>query len=270
MTTLALDRPAPPRHISPARGLQNSLSLAWRGILKIRKNPEQLLDVTIAPIIFLLLFTYLFGGAIAGSTDVYLQNLVPGIIVMNVLQASLTAGVQLNTDVSKGVFDRFRSMPIARSAPLVGAVLADIVRYVVCLAVLMIVATIMGYRIHTSVGEVVLALLLALAFGLCFCWSSVFVGMLVKSPGATQGLMFVLVMPLTFGSNVFTPTNTMPGWLHAWADISPVSLMTNVLRTLLNGGEASITSPLLGALAWMAGAVVVFFPLAMLAYRRRV
>jgi oleandomycin transport system permease protein len=269
MTTLALDRPAPPRHISPARGVQNSLSLAWRGILKIRKNPEQLADVTIAPIIFLLLFTYLFGGALAGSTTAYLQNLVPGIIVMNVLQASLTAGVQMNTDVTKGVFDRFRSMPIARSAPLVGAVLADVVRYVVCLTVLMIVATIMGFRIHTGPGEFVLAILLAIAFALSFCWSSVFVGMLVKSPGATQGLMFILIMPLTFGSNVFVSTNTMPGWLHAWADISPVSLLANVLRGLLTTG-ADVTGPLLGALAWMAGAIVVFFPLAMWAYRRRV
>ncbi|MEV6896389.1 ABC transporter permease [Amycolatopsis sp. NPDC051372] len=265
MTTLALD---PPRRISPVKGTQHALSLAWRGILKIRKNPEQLADVTLMPIIFLLMFTYLFGNALGGSISNYLQSLVPGLVVMNILQASLTVGVQLNTDVTKGVFDRFRSMPIARSAPLVGAVLADLVRYVVCLAVLMIVAMVMGYRIETGPMQFLAAILLVLAFGLCFCWGSVFVGMLMKSPGAAQGLMFVFIMPLTFGSNVFVSTATMPGWLRAWADISPVSLMANALRGLMNGG--AVAGPLGGALAWMVGAVVVFFPLATWAYRRRV
>ncbi|TWP53738.1 ABC transporter permease [Lentzea tibetensis] len=250
------------------KGLQHGLSLAWRGILKIRKNPEQLADVTIAPIVFLVMFTYLFGGALASSTDDYLQMLVPGIMVMNILQASMTAGVQLNTDVSKGVFDRFRSMPIARSAPLVGAVLADVVRYLMCVVVLLVVATIMGYRVQTGPVELVIAIALVLAFGLCFCWASVFVGMLLKTPGAVQGMMFVLIMPLTFGSNVFVGTSTMPGWLRAWADISPVSLLADALRGLLNGGP--VAGPLAGSVVWMVAAVAVFFPLATLAYRKRV
>lgn len=273
MSTITLDRPAtprvdPPRHITPAKGFQHALSLAWRGIVKIRKNPEQLADVTLMPIIFLLMFTYLFGNALGGSITNYLQSLVPGVIVMNILQASLTVGVNLSTDVSKGVFDRFRSMPIARSAPLIGAVLADIVRYLVCLVVLMVVATIMGYRIQTDPGQFLVAILLALAFGLCFCWASVFVGMLMKTPGSAQALMFVFIMPLTFGSNVFVDSKTMPGWLQAWADISPVSLMANALRGLMNGGP--VAGPLGGALIWMAGAVIVFFPLATWAYRKRV
>ncbi|MBB4687811.1 ABC transporter permease [Amycolatopsis jiangsuensis] len=258
----------PPRRIGFGQATQHAFSLAWRGILKIRKNPEQLADVTIAPIVFLLMFTYLFGNALGGSTANYLQSLVPGVIVMNILQACLTVGTQLNTDVTKGVFDRFRAMPIARSAPLVGAVLADIVRYLVCLAVLMVVATVMGYRVQTGPAQFVIAILLVIAFGLCFCWASVYVGMLMKSPGAAQGLMFVFVMPLTFGSNVFVSTSTMPGWLRAWADISPVSFLTNALRGLLNGGP--VAAPLAGALIWMAGMVAVFFPLATRAYRRRV
>ncbi|MEU3645979.1 ABC transporter permease [Lentzea sp. NPDC034063] len=257
MSTIALDR-----------GVRHGFSLAWRGILKIRKNPEQLADVTLAPIIFLVMFTYLFGGALAGNTDAYLQMLVPGIMVMNILQASMTAGVQMNTDVSKGVFDRFRSMPIARSAPLVGAVLADIVRYVVCIVVLLVVATVMGFRVQTGPAELLIAAALTILFGLCFCWASVFVGMLLKTPQAVQGIMFVLIMPLTFGSNVFVGTSTMPGWLKAWADISPVSLLSDALRGLLNGG--AIAGPLTGSLIWMAGAVAVFFPLAMWAYRKRV
>jgi oleandomycin transport system permease protein len=266
MTAIAVS--APPRHISFGKGVQHGLSLAWRGILKIRKNPEQLADVTIAPIIFLVLFVYLFGQALAGSTGDYLQTVVPGIMVFNILQASMTVGVSLNTDVTKGVFDRFRAMPIARSAPLIGAVLADVVRYLVCLTVLMVVATIMGYRIQTGPAEFLLAIALAIAFALSFCWASVFVGMLVKAPGAVQGLMFVVIMPLTFGSNVFVKTEAMPGWLAAWADISPVTLMSDVLRGLMNGGP--IAGPMTGALIWMAAAVAVFFPLATWAYRKRV
>jgi oleandomycin transport system permease protein len=268
MTTMTVDAPAAkPLHINPAQALQHGLSLGWRGVLKIRKNPEQLVDVTIAPILFLFMFVYLFGGAIAGDTTKYMQLLVPGLMVLNIMQASMTVGVSLNTDASKGVFDRFRSMPIARSAPLVGAVLADIVRYVVCLAVLLVVATIMGYRIQTDAASLVIAVALLILFGLCFCWMAVFVGMLLKTPGAVQGLMIAFIMPLNFGSNVFVPTNTMPGWLKSWADISPVSLMSNALRGLMNGGE--VAGPLAGSIAWMVGIVAVFFPLAMLAYRRR-
>jgi oleandomycin transport system permease protein len=257
MSTIALDR-----------GVRHGLTLAWRGMLKIRKNPEQLMDVTIGPIIFLLIFTYLFGGAIAGSTDTYLQMLVPGILVMNILQASMTAGVQLNTDVSKGVFDRFRSMPIARSAPLVGAVLADVVRYAVCVLVVFVIAMIMGYRVQTGPVEVLIGVGLTIVFGLCFCWAAVFVGMLLKTPQAVQGIMIVVIMPLTFGSNVFVGTSTMPGWLKAWADISPVTLMADALRGLLNGGP--IAGPLTGSLVWMVAVVAIFFPLAMWAYRKRV
>ena len=257
MSTIALNR-----------GVRHGLTLAWRGMLKIRKNPEQLMDVTIGPIIFLLIFTYLFGGALAGSTDSYLQMLVPGILVMNILQASMTAGVQLNTDVSKGVFDRFRSMPIARSAPLVGAVLADVIRYVVCVLVVLVIATIMGYRVQTGPVELLIAVGLTIVFGLCFCWAAVFVGMVLKTPQAVQGIMIVMILPLTFGSNVFVGTSTMPGWLKAWADISPVSLMADALRGLLNGG--AIAGPLTGSLVWMVAVVAVFFPLAMWAYRRRV
>ncbi|MCU1687282.1 MAG: transporter [Amycolatopsis sp.] len=268
MTTMTLDAPASPRYITPAKALQHGLSLAWRSIIKIRKNPEQLADVTLMPIIFLVMFVYIFGGAISGNTGEYLQVVVPGVMAMNILQASMTIGVALNTDVNKGVFDRFRSMPIARSAPLVGAVIADLVRYAVCMVVLMVVATLMGYRIQTDAMSLVVTIALLLAFGMCFCWIAVFVGMLVKTPGAVQGLMFVVVMPLTFGSSVFVPSSTMPGWLRAWSDINPVSLMAGTARGLMNGG--AVAGPLFGTLAWMAGIVAVFFPLAMRAYRRRV
>ncbi|KAA9152413.1 ABC transporter permease [Amycolatopsis acidicola] len=266
MTAIAVT--PPPRHISPAKALQHGLSLSWRGILKIRKNPEQLVDVTLQPILFLVMFVYLFGGAISGSTGAYLQTLAPALLVQNTIMASLSAGVSLNTDVNKGVFDRFRSMPIARSAPLVGAVLADVVRYLVAIVVLLAMAMIMGFRITTDPFSAVVGAALMVLAGLCFCWIAVFVGMLVSTPGAVQGIMIALIFPLTFGSNVFVPTSTMPGWLRAWSDVSPVSLLANAMRGLLIGGD--LAGPLLGSLAWMAGVVLVFFPLAMRAYRRRV
>ncbi|NIH78164.1 ABC transporter permease [Amycolatopsis viridis] len=264
MTTAVAD---PPRRISPGTALQDGFTLAWRGVLKIRKNPEQLLDVTLQPILFLLMFGYLFGGAIAGSTSAYLQALVPGLMVQNTVFASMATGTSLNTDVAKGVFDRFRSMPIARSAPLVGAVLSDVVRYAVALAVLLVTGTIMGYRLHAGPGALLVAVALMLLAGLCFCWIAVFAGMLLRSPGAVQGVMVAVMMPITFGSNVFVPSGTMPGWLRAWSEVSPVSLLTETMRGLLGGGP--VAGPLLGALAWLAGIVAVFFPLAMRAYRNR-
>jgi oleandomycin transport system permease protein len=257
-----------PGRIGFPSALRHGLSLAGRGVRKIRRNPEQLMDVTIMPIFFLVMFVYLFGGAISGDTGSYLQLVVPGMMVMTILHASMTVGVSLNTDVSKGVFDRFRSLPIARSAPLIGGVLADVVRYVVCLVVLLVVATIMGYRLQTGPLPLLLSVALVVAFGLCVCWIAVFVGMLVPTPGTVQGLMAVFIIPITFGSNIFVPSQTMPGWLQAWSDINPVSLMAEVLRGLMNGGP--VAGPLLGAAAWAVGIVAVFFPLAMRAYRRRV
>lgn len=253
--------------ISPAKAAHHGLCLAWRGVLKIRNNPQRLIGVVIQPILFLIMFVYLFGGAIAGSTDTYLQMLVPGLMVMVTLMTSFSAGIELNIDVSKGVFDRFRSMPTARSAPLVGAVLADVVRYVVALGVLLIAAVVMGYRIHTDLLAAFGGAALMISAGLCFCWIAVFVGMLVENPSSVQGIMIAFVMPLTFGSNVFVPTSTMPGWLQAWSHISPVSFLADTMRGLLNGG--SVGGPLLGGLAWMVGIVGLFFPLAMRAYRRR-
>lgn len=269
MSTLTITRhqPAPPLRVGPATALKHGVALAGRGLTKLRKSPAQLVDVILTPVIFLLMFVYLFGGAIGGGDlDAYLQTIVPGIMVMTVFQASIGIGVSLNADASTGVFDRFRAMPIARSAPLVGAVLADVVRYVVCLAVLLALATVMGYRVQTGSAPVLAAIGLLLAFGLAFSWISVYIGMLVKNPGAVQGIMTILILPLTFASNVFVPSQTMPGWLQAWSAVNPVSLMAETLRALMNGG--AVTGPLLGSLAWMVGAIVVFFPLAMRSYRK--
>ncbi|MFE3448502.1 ABC transporter permease [Nonomuraea sp. NPDC059194] len=259
-------RPAPLR-VGPLQAVRHGLALAGRGVARLRTSPAMLADVILTPVVFLLMFVYLFGGAIGGGDpDAYLQTVVPGIMVMTVFQASIGIGVSLNADAGTGVFDRFRSMPIARSAPLIGAVLADLVRYVVALAVLLGLAFAMGYRVQTTFAALPVAIAVLLVFGLSFSWISVYLGMLVKSPGAVQGMMTILILPLTFASNVFVPSQTMPGWLQAWSGVNPVSLMAETLRGLMNGG--AVAGPLLGSLAWMAAAVAIFFPLAMRAYRR--
>ncbi len=258
----------PTLHIGPGAGLRHGLALAGRSITKIRKNPESLLDVTLQPIIFLLLFVYLFGGALAGSPQEYLQLLLPGLMVQNIAFASLGTGMALNTDITKGVFDRFRSMPIARSAPLVGAVLGDVVRFVVTLTVLTGFAVVLGFRVQTDPGRFLIAIALMILFGLCLCWVSVFVGMMVKSPQAVPGTLVAFIFPLTFGSNVFVDASTMPGWLRGWVEINPVTHLTNAGRGLLLGGEW--VGDAAWAFAWAIAIAAVFFPLALRAYRRRV
>ncbi|MBV9822057.1 MAG: ABC transporter permease, partial [Actinobacteria bacterium] len=186
----------------PVRAVRHSVALARRGLLKTWRTPEALIDVTLQPVIFLLLFVYLFGGAITGSTHAYLQFVLPGLLVQSILFGSVAIGTNLNTDITKGVFDRFRSLPIARSAPLVAAVLADVIRYVILTVVLLAAGTLLGFRIATSPAAALAACLLAIGFALCLCWVSVFVGLLARTSGAVQGILFLTMFPLTFGSNV--------------------------------------------------------------------
>lgn len=259
---------AEPRPGGLVGALRDGCVLAGRGIRKIRRNPEHLVDVTVQPVLFLVMFGYLFGGAIAGSTAAYLQDLVPGLMAPSVLMATLSAGVGLNTDAGSGMFDRFRSMPIARSAPLTGVVLAGAVRYLIAVGVVLAVGAVLGFRVRTGPAEVLVATALLVAAGLCFCWVTVFLGMVLRHPDGVQGTAVALFMPLVFASSVFVPDATMPHWLRAWSAVNPVSLLTEAVRGLLNGRP--VEAPLAGALAWLAGVLVVFFPLAIRAYLRRV
>jgi oleandomycin transport system permease protein len=249
------------------RFLRHSLTLAKRGLIKTWRTPEALIDVTLQPVIFLLLFVYLFGGAIAGSQHHYLQYVLPGLLVQSILFGAVAIGVNLNTDIDKGVFDRFRSLPIGRSAPLVGAVLADVVRYVILTVVLITAGSIMGFRIETNPFEAAAACLLGIGFALCLCWGSVVVGLLARTSGAVQGILFLIMFPLTFGSNVFVQTSTMPGWLQAFVKVNPATHLTSSVRGLMLGGP--VARPVLYTVLWMAGLLAVFFPLALRAYRRR-
>ncbi|MET3987150.1 ABC transporter permease [Streptomyces sp. PvR034] len=258
---------ASPSRIGPAQTVRHSLALAGRGVTKFMKSPIQLVDVVLTPIISLLMFVYLFGDAMSGGdTDRYLRLVVPGVMVMAVFQASIGIGASLCTDASTGIFDRFRSMPIARSSPLIGAVLADVVRYVLCLATVAVLALVMGYRVQTGPVAALTALALLVGFALSFSWISVYLGMLIKNPASVQGLMTVLILPLTFASNVFVPRDGMAGWLRAWSDVNPVSLVADAVRGLLNGGP--VADSLFASSAWMAGVIVVFLPLAVRAYRK--
>ena len=268
--TTAPGRAVPVPHTAPAGSstVRQALVLARRSLIKTWRTPEALVDVTLQPVIFLALFTYVFGGAIAGgSQQQYLQFLLPGLLGQTIAMASVSLGQNLNTDIQKGVFDRFRSLPISRSAPLVGAVLADLVRYLVLFTVAMVVGTLMGFEVTTGVGGVLAALALSMGFALCFGWISVYVGMIARAPGAVQGIMFLLVLPLSFGSNTFVATETLPGWLQAFVEVNPISHVVGAVRGLMTGGP--VAGHVGWTLVWMAAFVVVFAPLAVRAYRRR-
>jgi len=249
--------------------VRHSLVLAKRGLINTLRTPEALIDVTIQPMIFLAMFTYIFGGAIAhGSRHAYLEFLLPGILGQSIAMGGIAIGVNLNNDISKGIFDRFRSLPIARSAPLVGAVLADVVRYVIVCVVTLGFGYVLGFRVHTGPAQVLAAAGLATAFALCLCWASVFVGMVVRTSGAVQGIMALIVLPLSFGSNTFVSTSTMPAWLRAFAQVNPLSKLVGAERGLLLGGP--VGSDVLWTLVWMGALLAVFVPLALRAYRRHV
>lgn len=246
--------------------VRHSAALAKRSIIKLTRTPEAFIDVTLQPIIFLLLFTYVFGGAIAGSTHDYLQNLLPGILAMTVA-TTITIGVNLNSDMEKGVFDRFRSLPIGRSAPLLGAVFADVVRYATICVVTIGFGYVIGFRIETNVAYAVAGCLLAIAFALCLSWLSVFIGMKARTSGAVQGITFLIILPLSFGSNVFVPTDTLPSWLQTFVAINPLTQLVATVRGLFLGGP--VAGPLGWTVLWMIGLVAVFMPLALRAYKKK-
>jgi oleandomycin transport system permease protein len=242
--------------------------LAKRNLIGVARNPEALIDVTFQPIIFLALFTYIFGGALAGgSQQDYLQFLLPGVLAQMVAFASVAIGANLSTDIQKGVFDRFRSLPISRAAPLVGAVLADIVRYVIMCAVTLGFGYAIGFRAQTSAPEVLAAVGIVIAFALCLSWASVFIGTVARTPGAVQGIVILTMFPLTFGTSTFVPTSTMPGWLQTFTDVNPITHLIGTLRALMLGDPMG--HHLLWTFVSMAALLVIFVPLALRAYGRR-
>ncbi|MQA27563.1 MAG: ABC transporter permease [Micromonosporaceae bacterium] len=260
--------PAVTPRVGPIEGLRQSLTLAWRTLVQIRHNPWELGDFSFQPIMFVLLFTYVFGGAISGSTGEYLTFALPGIIVMNMVFVTMYVGLGLNTDLTKGVFDRLRSLPLARWAPLAGRITADLVKQAWSVALLLGVGALLGFRLGASVVGLIGMVVLLLVFALAFSWVSVLVGVLAKDPEQVQLFGFTALFPVTFVSNVFVPTQTMPGWLQAFVEINPVTLLSDAARGLLVGGP--VAGPAIGSLLWAAGITAVFAPLSVWGLKRRV
>ncbi len=222
-------RPARPSAVSQA------LTFGWRGMLKVKHVPEQLLDATISPVMFVLMFTFLFGGAVAGSTGEYLQYLLPGILVMQVLFNTVYSGVALNTDLTKGVVDRFRSLPIWRPAPLVGSLLGDTVRYLAGGVVIIVLGLILGFDAEGGIGGILAALALTVFFAFALSWAFMTLGLLLRSPNAVMNAGFMTIFPLTFLSNVFVEPSTLPAGLEWFVDVNPVSHLADTSRALMAG-----------------------------------
>jgi ABC-2 type transport system permease protein len=254
-------------HASLRLTISNSMTMAWRGLLKIRRTPEQLFDVTFQPILFTLMFTYIFGGAIAGNVKDYLPIIIPGILIQTVITTSVVTGVQLREDMDKGVFNRFKSLPIARIAPLAGALLADTIRYGIATVLTFIMGYIMGYRPGAGIGGVIAGGLLTILFAWCISWIFAFFGVIARTASSVQGISLLILFPLTFLSNAFVPVDTMPGWLQAFVNANPISHLIAAVRQLANYGTIGhdFWLSLLGAVI----VVAVFAPLTVRAYMRK-
>ncbi|PTR31281.1 ABC-2 type transport system permease protein [Rhodococcus sp. OK519] len=245
----------------------HTFTMAYRGILKIKHNPEQLFDVVIQPVIFTFMFTYIFGGAVAGDVQSYLPIIIPGILVQTVITASIVTGTQLREDMDKGVFDRFKSLPIARIAPLSGALLADVVRYAIATTITIGVGIAMGYRPSGGFVGVVCAALLIMVCAFAISWIFALMGVLMSKASAVQGVSMMILFPLTFMSNAFVPSDTMPGWMQAFVDVNPVSHLVTAVRELANDGHFGIHA--VYALVGAAIIVAIMAPLTVHTYMRK-
>ena len=255
--------PAP----APASPASASFTFAWRALLKIKHVPEQLGDVIGIPVMFTLLFTYLFGGALAGSTRDYLQFLLPGTLALAVIFVTVYSGVTLNRDLSTGAFDRFRSLPVWRAAPILGSMIGDVGRYLFAAALVLGLGFAMGYRAAGGVAGVLGALGLVIAFALALTCVWTALGLVLRTPNAVMNLGFVILFPVTFVSNVFVQPNTMPTWLRHAATVNPVTHVTNAVRDLMGGAPAAheVGWVLIASVAIAA----MFAPLTGWLYRRR-
>ena len=252
----------PPR----AGAIGAAAAFGWRGMLKVKHVPEQLLDVTVTPVMFVLMFTYLFGGAIAGSTGDYLNYILPGILVMSVLFTTVYSGVALNTDLTKGVVDRFRSLPIWPASPLVGALLGDSLRYVVGGTVIIVLGVALGYRPDNGVPGVLAALGMTVVFSFGLSWVFTTMGLLMRSPNAVMNAGFMSIFPLTFLSNVFVEPGTLPAALEAFVNVNPISVLADVSRGLMDGSAAG--GDIAVVLATAAALTLVFASITVRLYRR--
>ncbi|HWL02642.1 MAG TPA: ABC transporter permease [Microbacteriaceae bacterium] len=253
-------------HVSVGATISQSLTMAYRALLRLRRTPEQWFDVVLQPLIFTPMFAFIFGGAIAGGVDAYLPMLIPGILVQTVVTTSIVTGTTLREDMEKGVFDRFRSLPIARIAPLAGALLTDSIRYAIATALTFLMGWIVGWRPEGG-WWLLLAALLVIFTAWALSWVWALLGVLARTAGTVQGIGLMILFPLTFLSNAYVPIETLPEWLGVFAEWNPISHLVTATRELANAGTVGIDFwwTLLGA----AVIVAVFAPLTVRAYMRK-
>ena len=261
LDVLQVQRPADPGALS------NALAFGWRAVLKFKHVPEQLFDLVMTPIMFTLLFTFVFGGALAGSTDRYMQFFLPGILVQTVVFNSVYSGMGLSTDLGKGLFDRFRSLPIWSLAPFAGLMVGDVLRHLIASLIILSIGILLGYHPEAGFMGVLAALALLIAIGFGVGWIFLVLGLVMRTPNTVMTMAFTGIMPLVFASNIMVDPATMPGWLRVFVDVNPVSLMATAMRGLMNGG---VTWTQVG-LALLAPALLtaVLAPLTLWLYRRR-
>ncbi|GAA3013071.1 ABC transporter permease [Streptomyces fulvorobeus] len=263
LAALLVGQKRPPR----PSALSASLTFGWRAMLKIKHVPEQLFDVTAFPIMMVLMYTYLFGGALAGSTQEYIQFLLPGILVMSVVMITMYTGVAVNTDITKGVFDRFRTLPIWRPAAMVGYLLGDVLRYVLASAVMLTVGMIIGYRPDGGPLGVLAGVALLVVFSFAFSWIWTMFGLMLRTEKSVMGVSMMVIFPLTFLSNVFVDPGTMPGWLQVFVNNSPVTHLASAVRELMAGAWPA--AEIAWSLGWSALFLVVFGSVTMRLYNRK-
>lgn len=264
---VAVDVPALPARPSLRDTFDQTRAMAWRATKKMRRNPEQFFDVTLQPILFTAMFAYIFGGAISGSVADYLPLIIPGILAQTALTACMASGTQMREDMEKGVFDRFKSLPIARIAPLAGPMLADLIRYGTAATITIAVGIAMGYRPGGGVAGTLAGWALTIFAGSALSWIFVWLGTVVRSSQAVMGIGMMIMFPLTFLSNAFVPTQTLPGWLETFVNVNPVSHVVTAVRDLMNDG--AVTGQVGWALLGCTVVAAVFAPLAVRSYSRK-
>ncbi|GAA2611144.1 ABC transporter permease [Streptomyces tubercidicus] len=245
-------------------------ALARRNALQIKQDPESMFDVLLMPIVFILLFTYVFGGAIAGKGNQqgYIQHLVPGMMAMMGMNIAMAVGTGVNEDFRKGVMDRFRTMPIARSSVLIAKIVVELGRMLIAIAILLGMGFLMGLEIRGSMLEFAAAIALCTAFGAALMWIFILLGLAVKTPQAVQGMAMIVMMPLQFGSSIYAPPTSMPGWLQSFTEVNPVSTLADAARALMNG-QGAVAHPTLITLGWAVAITAVAMPLAVSKFRKK-
>lgn len=273
-TTALTPADRPP--ISPPSLLGAASTIVWRNLIHIRRMPEMLLDVTVQSVMFVLLFAYVFGGAIAVAGSNYREFLLPGIMVQTMVFSSAIVAMGLTSDLQKGFVDRFKSLPVPRPAVLVGRSISSLIHSSIGIAVMALTGLLIGWRIRNGFADGVLAFALLLLFGFALIWLGIWVGSLMRTVEAVQGFMFTVMFPLTFVANTFVPTESMPSWLRAISEWNPVSAITQACRELWGNGPAAgpdaawpLQHPILVSIGWSLVLTAVFAPLAVTAFRRR-